>query len=133
MDVRPCISCAELLPLTSTSFCLCLLVKHFPARIAVSPFIFSFFFPLFFFFLSPLFCVCCLCVLNIFPSNGGIQGAELAADEGKSASALAACRTLAEELTESRFPAPRILAFKVCHFFLSHSLFVCVICFICST
>lgn len=39
-------------------------------------------------------------------------GAELASDEGKSASALAACRTLAEELTESRFPAPRILAFK---------------------
>ncbi|KAJ7973149.1 Protein transport protein SEC23 [Quillaja saponaria] len=40
------------------------------------------------------------------------MGAELAADEGKSASALAACRTLAEELTELRFPAPRILAFK---------------------
>ncbi|PON88785.1 Sec23/Sec [Trema orientale] len=39
-------------------------------------------------------------------------GAELAADEGKSAAALAACRTLAEELTELRFPAPRILAFK---------------------
>ncbi|XP_031279748.1 protein transport protein SEC23-like [Pistacia vera] len=39
-------------------------------------------------------------------------GAELAADEGRSAAALAACRTLAEELTESRFPAPRILAFK---------------------
>ncbi|KAL0539173.1 hypothetical protein IC582_023354 [Cucumis melo] len=39
-------------------------------------------------------------------------GAELAAEEGKSAAALAACRTLAEELTESRFPAPRILAFK---------------------
>ncbi|KAK2649839.1 hypothetical protein Ddye_017328 [Dipteronia dyeriana] len=39
-------------------------------------------------------------------------GAELAADEGRSASALAACRTLAEELTEFRFPAPRILAFK---------------------
>uniref|UniRef100_A0A803NQ11 Protein transport protein SEC23 n=1 Tax=Cannabis sativa TaxID=3483 RepID=A0A803NQ11_CANSA len=39
-------------------------------------------------------------------------GAELAADEGKSAAALAACRTLAEELTEQRFPAPRILAFK---------------------
>ncbi|KAJ9696836.1 hypothetical protein PVL29_008843 [Vitis rotundifolia] len=54
-------------------------------------------------------------------------GAELAADEGKSAAALAACRTLAEELTESRFPAPRILAFKVCHFCLSHSLSVCVI------
>ncbi|GMN52188.1 hypothetical protein TIFTF001_021339 [Ficus carica] len=40
-------------------------------------------------------------------------GAELAADEGRSAAVLAACRTLAEELTESRFPAPRILAFKV--------------------
>ncbi|CAI0470084.1 unnamed protein product [Linum tenue] len=39
-------------------------------------------------------------------------GAELAVDEGRSAAALAACRTLAEELTESRFPAPRILAFK---------------------
>ncbi|XP_065859884.1 protein transport protein SEC23 A [Euphorbia lathyris] len=39
-------------------------------------------------------------------------GAELAADEGRSAAALAACRTLAEELTELRFPAPRILAFK---------------------
>ncbi|KAL3531571.1 hypothetical protein ACH5RR_010893 [Cinchona calisaya] len=40
------------------------------------------------------------------------MGAELAAQEGKSAAALAACRTLAEELTEMRFPAPRILAFK---------------------
>nr|CAD1829698.1 unnamed protein product [Ananas comosus var. bracteatus] len=39
-------------------------------------------------------------------------GAELAAQEGKSAAALAACRTLAEELSEHRFPAPRILAFK---------------------
>ncbi|KAE9618862.1 putative von Willebrand factor, type A, Zinc finger, Sec23/Sec24-type, sec23/Sec24, trunk [Lupinus albus] len=39
-------------------------------------------------------------------------GAELAADEGRSSAALAACRTLAEELTEFRFPAPRILAFK---------------------
>ncbi|XP_071697680.1 protein transport protein SEC23 A-like isoform X1 [Rutidosis leptorrhynchoides] len=39
-------------------------------------------------------------------------GAELAAQDGRSASALAACRTLAEELTEMRFPAPRILAFK---------------------
>ncbi|KAJ6320049.1 hypothetical protein OIU78_015441 [Salix suchowensis] len=39
-------------------------------------------------------------------------GAELAADEGRSAAALAACRTLAEEITELRFPAPRILAFK---------------------
>ncbi|CAK9145290.1 unnamed protein product [Ilex paraguariensis] len=39
-------------------------------------------------------------------------GAELAAQEGKSAAASAACRTLAEELSEMRFPAPRILAFK---------------------
>lgn len=39
-------------------------------------------------------------------------GAELASDEGNCAAALAACRTLAEELSESRFPAPRILAFK---------------------
>ncbi|KAA8542987.1 hypothetical protein F0562_021518 [Nyssa sinensis] len=39
-------------------------------------------------------------------------GAELAAQEGRSAAALAPCRTLAEELTEMRFPAPRILAFK---------------------
>ncbi|XXG84731.1 hypothetical protein AAC387_Pa10g2188 [Persea americana] len=39
-------------------------------------------------------------------------GAELAAQEGRSAATLAACRTLAEELTEQRFPAPRILAFK---------------------
>ncbi|KAL9332380.1 hypothetical protein ACSQ67_001990 [Phaseolus vulgaris] len=43
---------------------------------------------------------------------GKRNGAELAADEGRSAAALAACRTLAEELTECRFPAPRILAFK---------------------
>lgn len=42
-----------------------------------------------------------------------MQGGELAAQEGKNAAALAACRTLAEELTELRFPAPRILAFKV--------------------
>ncbi|XP_031111656.1 protein transport protein sec23-1 [Ipomoea triloba] len=39
-------------------------------------------------------------------------GAELDAQDGKGAAALAACRTLAEELTEMRFPAPRILAFK---------------------
>ncbi|KAH9313115.1 hypothetical protein KI387_028150 [Taxus chinensis] len=39
-------------------------------------------------------------------------GADLAVQEGRSASALAACRTLAEELTEQRFPAPRILSFK---------------------
>lgn len=47
------------------------------------------------------------------PVDCWLQGAELAADEGRSAAALAACRTLAEELTELRFPAPRILAFKV--------------------
>ncbi|XP_074580282.1 protein transport protein SEC23 A-like [Curcuma longa] len=39
-------------------------------------------------------------------------GTELAAQEGKSAAALAACKTLAEELSEQRFPAPRILSFK---------------------
>ncbi|XP_039847425.1 protein transport protein SEC23-like [Panicum virgatum] len=39
-------------------------------------------------------------------------GAELAAQEGQSAATLAACRTLAEELSEQRFPAPRILSFK---------------------
>ncbi|KAL9239791.1 hypothetical protein vseg_014078 [Gypsophila vaccaria] len=39
-------------------------------------------------------------------------GAELSTQEGNCAAALAACRTLAEELSESRFPAPRILAFK---------------------
>lgn len=39
-------------------------------------------------------------------------GAELAAQEINCAAGLAACRTLAEELSESRFPAPRILAFK---------------------
>lgn len=39
-------------------------------------------------------------------------GADLAVQEGKSAAALAACRTLAEEITEQRFPAPRILSFK---------------------
>lgn len=39
-------------------------------------------------------------------------GAELSAQEVNCAAALAACRTLAEELSESRFPAPRILAFK---------------------
>ncbi|KAL5981692.1 Protein transport protein Sec23A [Asimina triloba] len=40
------------------------------------------------------------------------MGSELVAQEGRSAAALAACRTLAEELTEHRFPAPRILIFK---------------------
>ncbi|KAL5227369.1 hypothetical protein ABZP36_015634 [Zizania latifolia] len=39
-------------------------------------------------------------------------GAELATQEGQSAAALAACRTLAEELSELRFPAPRIVSFK---------------------
>eukprot|EP01018_Ginkgo_biloba_P025245 Gb_34942 [translate_table: standard] len=43
------------------------------------------------------------------------KGADLAAQEVKSAAALAACRTLAEELTEQRFPAPRILSFKFMH------------------
>ncbi|KAL6008868.1 Protein transport protein Sec23A [Asimina triloba] len=47
--------------------------------------------------------------LDIMPD---LMGAELAAQEVKSAAALAACRTLAEEITEHRFPAPRILAFK---------------------
>lgn len=41
------------------------------------------------------------------------QGLDIAADEVQSASAQAACRTLAFELSEQRFPAPRILAFKV--------------------
>ncbi|XP_051152195.1 protein transport protein SEC23 [Andrographis paniculata] len=39
-------------------------------------------------------------------------GAELSAQDGKNAAVLAACKTLVEELTELRFPAPRILAFK---------------------
>lgn len=51
--------------------------------------------------------------LFFFHFTGYVQGAELDAQEGKGAAALAACRTLAEELTEMRFPAPRILAFKV--------------------
>lgn len=42
-----------------------------------------------------------------------LKGAELSGQEGKSAAVLAACRTLAEELSETRFPAPRILSFKV--------------------
>lgn len=62
----------------------------------------------------------------IFPFHfiGYVQGAELDAQEGKGAAALAACRTLAEELTELRFPAPRILAFKVYSFLIKimHSL-----------
>jgi hypothetical protein len=55
----------------------------------------------------------CLDIQRYFLNNWQLQGAELAADEGRSAAALAACRTLAEEITELRFPAPRILAFKV--------------------
>lgn len=58
-------------------------------------------------------------LFKIFFVVGDIQGAELAAQEGKSAAALAACRTLAEELTEMRFPAPRILAFKVIFVFVN--------------
>ena len=42
-----------------------------------------------------------------------LQGAELATQEGQTQAALAACRTLAEELSELRFPAPRILSFRV--------------------
>lgn len=34
-------------------------------------------------------------------------------DEAKSAESQAACHTLAHELTEQRFPAPRMLSFKV--------------------
>ncbi|KAH7365154.1 hypothetical protein KP509_18G011400 [Ceratopteris richardii] len=40
------------------------------------------------------------------------MGSDLSADETQSAAALAACRTLVEELTEQRFPAPRVLVFK---------------------
>lgn len=40
------------------------------------------------------------------------MGSDLAYDETLSAAALAACRTLVEELTEQRFPAPRVLTFK---------------------
>lgn len=40
-------------------------------------------------------------MVNILVS---LQGAELAAQDAKCAAALAACRTLAEELSESRFP-----------------------------
>lgn len=40
------------------------------------------------------------------------MGSDLAANETLSAAALAACRTLVEELTEQRFPAPRVLSFK---------------------
>ncbi|GJX79245.1 protein transport protein Sec23 [Tanacetum coccineum] len=39
------------------------------------------------------------------------NSAELAAQEERSATTLAACKTLTEELTEMRFPAPRNLAF----------------------
>jgi hypothetical protein len=37
----------------------------------------------------------------------------VAGDDAKNAEAQAACRTLAQELTEQRFPAPRMLSFKV--------------------
>ncbi|KAI5061767.1 hypothetical protein GOP47_0024272 [Adiantum capillus-veneris] len=40
------------------------------------------------------------------------MGSDLSADETHSAAALAACRTLVEELTDQRFPAPRVLTFK---------------------
>ncbi|KAL3687097.1 hypothetical protein R1sor_013406 [Riccia sorocarpa] len=39
-------------------------------------------------------------------------GLDVAANEALSAASSAACRTLANELTESRFPSPRMLAFK---------------------
>jgi hypothetical protein len=42
------------------------------------------------------------------------SGLDIAADEAQSAGSQAACLTLAHELTEQRFPAPRLLAFKVC-------------------
>lgn len=42
-----------------------------------------------------------------------VQGLRIAQDEVKNAEAQAACRTLAQELTEQRFPAPRMLSFKV--------------------
>jgi hypothetical protein len=45
--------------------------------------------------------------------NSYVQGLRVAADEAKNAEAQAACRTLAQELTEQRFPAPRMLSFKV--------------------
>ena len=42
-----------------------------------------------------------------------VQGLRVARDEAKNAEAQAACLTLAQELTEQRFPAPRMLSFKV--------------------
>ena len=42
-----------------------------------------------------------------------MQGLRVAGDEAKSAEAQEACHTLAQELTEQRFPAPRMLSFKV--------------------
>ena len=42
-----------------------------------------------------------------------VQGLRVAADEAKNSEAQAACRTLVQELTEQRFPAPRALSFKV--------------------
>lgn len=80
-----------------------------------------------FFKLSLSYLFVCL-FLDVIPCHfiGCIQGAELDAQEGKGAAALAACRTLAEELTEVRFPAPRILAFKV---FLFLILKLCILIF----
>ena len=43
---------------------------------------------------------------------------------------MAACRTLAEELTELRFPAPRILAFKVLFPLISPNILLTVHCFV---
>lgn len=40
------------------------------------------------------------------------MGSEVSKDESRSAAVLAACRTLAHELSEHRFPAPRTVAFK---------------------
>lgn len=42
-----------------------------------------------------------------------VQGSMVVGDEAKSAESQAACHTLAHELTEQRFPAPRMLSFKV--------------------
>jgi hypothetical protein len=42
-----------------------------------------------------------------------VQGSRLVRDDAKNAEAQAACRTLAQEFTEQRFPTPRMLSFKV--------------------
>jgi hypothetical protein len=65
--------------------------------------------------ISYLYLFCSLVTYSVWHNISFIllKGAELAAQEGKSAAALAACKTLAEELSETRFPAPRILSFKV--------------------